>query len=38
MLSQYISGLEDIKKAIDNRDKDAIEKLFKESKEYRDLF
>lgn len=38
MLSQYISGLEDIKKAIDNKDKDAIEKLFKESKEYRDLF
>lgn len=38
LLGQYISRLEDIKKAVDKRDKEAIEKLFMESKEYRDLF
>ena len=30
--------LEDIRKAVDKRDKNAIERLFMESKEYRDLF
>lgn len=38
LLGQYISRLQDLKKAVDQRDKEAIEQLFRESKEYRDLF
>lgn len=38
LLGQYISGLEAVKNAVDKRDSEAIEKLFRESKEYRDLF
>lgn len=38
LLDQYISRLQDLKRAVDQRDKEAIEQLFSESKEYRDLF
>lgn len=38
LLDQYIDRLKALKDAVDRKDKDAVNKLFTESKEYRDLF